>query len=257
MSVGDVMLGQSIGSRIVSNGAGVPWRGVAGYLDRADLVLANLECPISSRGTPWPKKFIFRAPPAGADSLGGGQNAAAAHAPKIVVRNGLRIGLLGYALYFAPRTKSQWVAGPGQPGIAAATPEIVSAEVAALKRQVNVVVVTFHGGRTNGTGPTRQVRALTRAAVAAGAALVIGHHPHVLQGYSRVGSSLVAYSLGNFVFDEFTGRQNDSAILNVTLTASGVQSFSWIPIVIERGFPRPAVGAEIDRIMARLRPIAP
>jgi len=295
MAVGDVMLAQSIGRRIVRQGPQAPWRKVLGYLDQADLLIANLECPISSRGTRWPKKYTFRAPPAAADSLvaggidivnlannhtldygvtafgdtlaaldargighvGGGQDETAAHAPLIVERNGLRLGFLGYALYFAPGTMREWTAGPGTPGVAAARPEIVSREVAALRSQVDIVVVTFHGGRTNSSGPDRKVRDLTRAAIAAGATLILGHHPHVLQGYSRQGSTLVAYSLGNFVFDYFTGRQNDSAILDVTISASGVESFSWIPIVIERGFPRPAQGVEIDRIMARLRPIQP
>jgi len=295
MAVGDVMLGGSIGRRIVRQGPGAPWRKVWSYLDQADLLIANLECPISSRGTPWPKKYIFRAPPAAADSLvaggidivnlannhtldygvtafrdtlaaldargvrhvGGGQNEAAAHAPLIVERNGLRIGFLGYALYFAPGTRRQWAAGLGTPGLAVGTPEIVSREVAALRTQVDVVVVAFHGGTALSSGPSRKVRALTRAAIAAGAALVVGHHPHVLQGYSREGSTLVAYSLGNFVFDAFTGLPNDSAILDVTLSAGGVQSFSWIPIVIEGGFPRPAQGVEIARIMARLRPVQP
>lgn len=295
MAVGDIMLGQSIGSRIVLYGAGAPWRGVAGYLNHADLVLANLESPISNRGTPWPKKYIFRAPPAGADSLvaggidvvnlannhtldygatafgdtlaalaahgvghiGGGRDEAAAHAPLVVERNGLRIGFLGYALYFAPGTKGQWAASAGQPGVAVGTPEIVSREVAALRRQVDVVIVAFHGGRALSPGPTRRVREFARAAIAAGAALVVGHHPHVLQGYSRGNSTLVAYSLGNFVFDEFTGLPNDSAILNVTLSADGVQSFAWIPIVIEGGFPRPARSVEIARILGHLRPVLP
>lgn len=296
MVVGDVVLAQSIGRRIVKNGPGAPWRKVSGYLGQAELLMVNLECPISARGTSWPgKKYTFRAPPASADALvaagidvanlannhtldygptafgdtlaaldargvghiGGGLDEAAAHAPLILERNGLRIGFLGYALYFAPGTRSQWTAGPDRPGVAAGTPEIVSREVAALRLQVDVVVVTFHGGRTNSAGPDRTVREFTRAATAAGASLVVGHHPHVLQGYSRVGSTLVAYSLGNFVFAYFSGVQNDSAILDVTLSTAGVDSFSWIPVVIESGFPRPARGAEIDRIMARLKPIQP
>ncbi|MEP7361486.1 MAG: CapA family protein [Chloroflexota bacterium] len=296
MAVGDVVLGQSIGRRIIKNGAGTPWTKVATYLDQADVLIANLECPISSHGTSWTgKKYTLRAPPGaakalvaggvdivnlannhtldygttafsdtlatldalGVDHIGGGLNEAAAHAPVIVERNGLRIGFLGYAMYFAPGTKAAWVAGAGKSGLAPASPDLVSHEVAALKPQVDVVVVTFHGGRTNSSGPDSQVRAFTRAAIAAGAALVIGHHPHVLQGYTSQGSTLVAYSLGNFVFDYFSGVQNDSAILDVTLTAAGVQSFSWIPIVIEHGFPRPAQGAEIARIMARLHPVQP
>ncbi|MEP7379060.1 MAG: CapA family protein [Chloroflexota bacterium] len=294
MAVGDVVLGQSIGRRIIKNGAGTPWTRVATYLDQADVLIANLECPISSRGTPWPgKKYTLRAPPGAAKALvaggvdivnlannhtldygttafsdtlatldalgvshiGGGLNEAAAHAPVIVERNGLRIGFLGYALYFAPGTKAAWVAGAAKPGLAPGSPELVSHEVAALKPQVDVVVVSFHGGTTNSSGPDSQVRAFTRAATAAGAALVIGHHPHVLQGYSRQGNTLVAYSLGNFVFAYFDGVQNDSAILDVTLSAAGVESFNWIPVVIERAFPRPAQGSEIGRIMARLKPI--
>jgi poly-gamma-glutamate synthesis protein (capsule biosynthesis protein) len=258
--------------------------------------MINLECPISARGTPWlGKKYTLRAPPAAAPALvaggidivnlannhtldygatafsdtlgtldalgvghiGGGQDEASAHAPVIVELNGLRVGFLGYALYFAPGTRGPWVAAPGKPGIAAGTPEIVSREVAELRPQVDVVVVTFHGGRTNSSGPDAKVRAFTRAATAAGAALVIGHHPHVLQGYSRVGNTLVAYSLGNFVFAYFDGVQNDSAILDVTLSANGVESFNWIPVVIEGAFPRPARGGEIGRIMNRLKPIQP
>jgi hypothetical protein len=54
------------------------------------------------------------------------------------------------------------------------------------------------------------------------------------------------------VFSRFHDASNDSAILDVTLTAEGVATLSWIPVVIERGLPRPAVGAEIQRVMSRL-----
>jgi poly-gamma-glutamate capsule biosynthesis protein CapA/YwtB (metallophosphatase superfamily) len=78
----------------------------------------------------------------------------------------------------------------------------------------------------------------------------------VLQGYRRGSKTLVAYSMGNFAFDYFTRPgTNDTAILDVTLSANGVESFGWIPVVIQNGFPRPARGAEIERIRARLRPI--
>src|SRR5688572_29729930 len=148
MVVGDVVLAQSIGLRIIRNGPDAPWRNVSGFLDQADLFMINLECPISARGTPWPgKKYTLRARPPSADALvaagvdvanlannhtldygpiafgdtlaaldtrgvghiGGGLDEAAAHAPLIIERNGLRIGFLGYALYFAPGTRSQWV----------------------------------------------------------------------------------------------------------------------------------------------------
>ena len=296
MAVGDVMLGQSIGRRIVRYGPLAPWRRVVGYFEQADLVVANLECTISTRGTPWPKDFTFRAPPAAAASLaaagigvvslannhaldygatafadtlklldqngvrhvGGGGDLAAAHAPVVVERNGLRLSILGYVLNFAPEAgfhMRQWAAGPDTPGLAIGTPEVVAREVAAARADADVVIVIVHGGREYSSGPNLKMRAFAHAAVSAGAALVVGHHPHVLQGYGRGPGTLIAYSMGNFVFDYFTGRPNDSAILDVILTANGVESVHWIPIVIIRGFPRPATGDAIERITARLRPI--
>jgi hypothetical protein len=80
----------------------------------------------------------------------------------------------------------------------------------------------------------------------------------VLQGYSKGNHTLVAYSLGNFVFDGFSGAANDSVILDVTLSAAGVESFRWIPVVVtSRGRPRLAVGDEISRILGRLPDLSP
>ena len=294
MAVGDVMLGQSIGRRIVRNGPEAPWRRVQDYFDEADLVIANLECTISRRGTPWPKDFTFRAPPAAARSLatagidvvslannhaldygvtafedtlalldqhgvghvGGGRDVSDAHAPVIIERNGLRVAILGYVLSFAPEGgfhMRRWAAGPATPGLAIGKPDVVAREVAAARLSADVVVVIVHGGREYSSGPNRKMRDFAHAAVDAGAAVVVGHHPHALQGYERGQDTLIAYSVGNFVFDYFTGRPNDTAILDVTLTADGVRSVDWIPAVIERGFPRPAVGAEIQRVLGRLR----
>lgn len=296
MAVGDLMLAGGIGRRIVRDGPGAPWLDVAAYFGSADLVVGNLECTISVRGTPWPKRNRFRAPLAAADSLatagidlvglannhsldygaiafgdtlqllgeraiehvGGGRDLAHARAPAIVERNGLRLAFLGYILPNAgpqPWYPGQWNATKSRPGLAVGTPDTVAADVSAVRTSVDVVVVLFHGGFERRTGQSNQVLDFTNAAVRAGAALVLGSHPNVLQGYHSEGGSLVAYGLGRFVSDRRTGASIDSAILDVTLSAAGVDSFTWIPIVIEGGFPRPARGAEIDRIMARLKPI--
>src|SRR5688572_9255644 len=136
MAVGDVMLAQSIGRRIVRNGPLAPWTRVKSYFDQADLVVANLECTISTRGTKWPKTFTFRAPPRAADSLvaagidvvslannhamdygkvafvdtldylddrgvrraGGGMNLEEARAPLIGESNGVRIAFPRYVM---------------------------------------------------------------------------------------------------------------------------------------------------------------
>src|SRR3954453_20165543 len=69
MAVGDVMLAQTIGRRVRKKGPLAPCAKVNFYFDEADLVVANLECTISERGTKWNKTFTFRAPLAAANSL--------------------------------------------------------------------------------------------------------------------------------------------------------------------------------------------
>ena len=68
------------------------------------------------------------------------------------------------------------------------------------------------------------------------------------------GSTLVAWSLGNFLFDGFgtVPGARDSAILDVTLTRDGVQHVQWHPVILRGGFPRPAHGADAARILKRL-----
>ncbi len=297
MAVGDVSLGWQVGRKITRRGPQAPWTGAHSYFDQADLVVANLECTISTRGSPWPSKVIhLRAPVAAADSLvaggidfvsvannhaldfgqdgfadtlrllderqigyfGGGTDYASAHAPRIAEQNGLRIAFLAYVLPFSSKTTfstREWAAGAHTPGLAIAVAADIRRDVASAKLDSDLVVVVLHSGTEYRSRPITAQRVLAQAAVDAGATLVIESGPHVLQGYHQVDGTLIAYSLGNFVFARFDGVSNDTAILDVTLTPHGVSSFSWIPMVIEGGVPRPAVGSEIDRVMSRLRPI--
>jgi len=186
---------------------------------------------------------------------GGGRNEAAAHAPLIVEENRLRIAFLGYVMPFSSRTTfntREWAAGPSRPGVAIGTPDAVRRDVSLARESADVVIVMVHGGLEYRAKPNAGQRAFAEAAIEAGAALVLGHHPHVLQGYARHEGTLVAFSLGNFMFARFTGASNDSAILDVMLTPAGVTSLAWIPVVLEGGIPRPAVGPEIQRILSRL-----
>jgi poly-gamma-glutamate synthesis protein (capsule biosynthesis protein) len=89
--------------------------------------------------------------------------------------------------------------------------------------------------------------------LAAGAALVVGHHPHILQGIERTGSGLVAYSLGNFVFTTGSNPLTaETGILEVTVTRAGVQEARFVPMVIREGQPHPADRGARRRILARL-----
>ncbi|MCZ7574741.1 MAG: CapA family protein [Ardenticatenaceae bacterium] len=278
MAVGDVMLARSIGARIQRQGPEVPFAAVAPTLNQADLTVANLECSISDRGQPQPKAYTFRAPPAAAESLalagidvvslannhamdygsealadtlqlldqrgvaavGAGANAAAAHAPVVVERHGLKIAFLAFVdvpVEGGGFDTRRWVATATEPGVAWADVASIAADVAAARAEADVVVVLLHFGFEGRSEPGPAQRDQAHAAIDAGASLVLGAHPHVLQPVEAYHGGVIVYSLGNFVFDGFQGVANTSTIFVATLTREGVQDFSFIPVKVNTGLP--------------------
>jgi poly-gamma-glutamate synthesis protein (capsule biosynthesis protein) len=193
----------------------------------------------------------------GVAHAGAGTDRRSAREPAIVTRNGLRIAFLSYvdAELASPEWASlDWEATEARAGLAYGRPDEVAADVEAAGSRADVVIVMLHAGRELRRQPTRSQRRLALAATEAGAALVIGAHPHRLQAAAWKGDGYVAWSLGNFVFDRFGGTWNDTAILDVTLTAEGVSAVRWRPAVIEDGFPRKATRSEARRIREQLEP---
>ncbi len=295
MVVGDMMLARDIGTRIANEGVDAPFRRVQAIFDRADLLIGNLECVVSTRGTRQQKLYTFRARPksvgaltsagfdivglannhaldygrvalgdtmsnlrkAGIRYMGAGDDLSQARAPVILVRNGLRIAFLDRADAKLNSTEwpgLDWEATGHRRGLAYARPAELRADVRAARRHADVVVVMLHSGREYAKGPTKAQRRVVKAAIAGGAALVVSAHPHVLQVSTRTSSTMIAWSLGNFLFDGFdtVPGARDSAILDVTLTKHGVQAVRWHPVILRGGFPRPAHGADAARILRRL-----
>lgn len=176
----------------------------------------------------------------GIADLGAGANSKEAHAPVIIERNGLRLAFLGYADVpdeYGGFDAHSWIATDTQPGIAWADPEQIKTEVAAAKLLADVVVVMFHFGLENSTVISTNQRAESYAAIDAGAALVIGSHSHILQTIEKYHGGLIAFSLGNFVFDDYKGISNATIILQVVLTRQGFQSYDYVPVLIQNGLP--------------------
>ena len=300
-AVGDIMLGRTVGDQVLAHGPKVVFAGVQSVLDSADLLAGNLECTITDRSQPEHKSFTLKAPPQAAQALslagfdvlslannhamdygyaglldtqgslgqygiatvGAGLDAAAAHTPLIITRNGLKIAFLAYADVlpensgFDART---WIATPSQPGIAWANPDQIKSDVTAAKLQADVVVVLLHAGIEitdviNSLNDAQ--RSAAHAAIDAGAALVIGSHPHVLQQIDRYHGGLIAYSLGNFVFDQYAGIADATIILRVVLDRSGVKSYDYVPVLIENGLPRLTTDAQVPAIGTLVAPLNP
>ncbi|HWN20716.1 MAG TPA: CapA family protein [Gaiellaceae bacterium] len=271
---GDVNLGAGVGEAIAAGGPDVPWTAVAPVLRAADLALVNLECAVSDRGTPvLGKQYVFRGAPralaglaragidivsvannhsldygtdafldtlaharrAGLRPVGGGAELSAARRPVIVLRGGLRIAVLAYS----DVRPLGFDAAEGKPGAARADTAWIAEDVARARRRADTVVAYFHWGTELATTPDARQRSFAEAALGAGASVVLGAHPHVLQPLERRGRRLVAWSLGNFVFDAFSPGTTASGILLVGLGADGVRSAELLPARIEGFRPRP------------------
>jgi Bacterial capsule synthesis protein PGA_cap len=103
--------------------------------------------------------------------------------------------------------------------------------------------VTFlHWGieTTHCASPGQQT--LAQALLAAGADIVVGSHAHRVFGAGRVGTSLVAYGLGNFVYWREDGESGRTGVLMVQVTGRHVDAYSWIPARITHGIPVPQTG---------------
>ena len=158
---------------------------------------------------------------------------------------------------FDPQT---WTATATSPGVAWADPEQIKADVQAARQQADVVIVLLHGGIEitdviNSISANQRLEAHT--AIDAGAALVIGSHPHVLEQIERYHGGLIAYSLGNFVFDQYAGIANATIILRVVLNRAGMQSYDYIPVLIENGLPHVITAKDAPAIGTLVAPPKP
>jgi len=151
-------------------------------------------------------------------------NETGAWAPEIITVKGIRIALIGCTTIFVPG--GDVAATPGEityvasdtqkkGGAAHCEKTRLATAVSAAKARADLVIVMIHGGTEyDRTLPENPV-SLSEVARKAGASLVINHHPHVVSGFSWDGNSLVARSLGNFIFDQTIWPALESYILTV------------------------------------------
>ncbi|MDT8382343.1 MAG: CapA family protein [Brevefilum sp.] len=278
MAVGDIMLGRTIADLILNEGYQAPFAFTADTLSSADVTIGNLECPISNRGEAAKKYYVFRAPLDAAKSLsfagfdilslgnnhildygqqglidtitalesenilvvGAGLDASQAYAPQFFELNGLKLAFLSYV--DVPTTDFDyfnWEAGVERTGIAWAHADRVREGVQFAKEEADIVIVLLHNGYEFWQKVSDRQQEIAKLAIDSGASLVIGSHPHVLQRIEGYKDGLIAYSMGNFVFDNFLFPPNFSAILSVELSPEGVESYELIQVVVQlNGVPQ-------------------
>jgi len=276
VAVGDIMLSRFVGRKIKRlNDYHHPFHRVRDILKAADLVFGNLECPITPGREIVSKEMIFRADPevvealkaanfsvlslannhtlnfghkgladtcryleqAGIHFVGAGRNEEEANRTVFLEKNGITLAFLAYNAI--DTTPPALAARGAKPGTSLLDLGKMAAAVQAARARADIVVVSVHHGAEYSLEPARCQREFCRAAIDAGAHLVIGHHPHVMQPLEVYGRGLILYSLGNFVFDQPFPHTRDSVMVRVHLRKTGVAKAEFIPYVIE-GFTQPA-----------------
>ncbi len=187
----------------------------------------------------------------GIATVGAGANEAAAHEPYIQEIHGLTLAFLAYVhvpVEVRGFDTQTWTAAADRPGITWADPERIKIDVATALNWADLVVVLLHSGYENVPEPSPPQVAAARAAIDAGASLVIGHHTHVLQGVEFYNEGVIIYGLGNFAFED--GGPPESAVLNVWLDEDGVRGMEFVPVIIKiDGHPQLAGENETTTIL--------
>ena len=248
---GDVLLDRGVKPVIEKNSVKDLFRGVSHHFLNADFVVINLECPITDTATPVNKKYIFRADSKCADGLkqAGVTHCALANnhtmdqgrqglqstvhhlesvgiatmgygltlkeriAPTLIHKNGINVALFNSC----PMRVENWQNIENTPDINQADCSTIAKEIRNFKDQHAdyYVVAILHWGTEFISTPSLTQRYSAAELVSAGADLIIGHHPHVVQKMEYINGKPVFYSLGNFVFDQKTpdSRKAQMAVL--------------------------------------------
>jgi hypothetical protein len=119
-------------------------------------------------------------------------------------------------------------------------------------RACDLIVVQLHGGYQFFEFKSSWLERVAHDAVDAGADLVVGHHPHVLQGFEWYREKLIAYSLGNFLFDQNFLVTFASTVLRVVYEEASILEARVLPVVLDRYRPVPLGGREALRVIRAL-----
>lgn len=163
--------------------------------------------------------------------------------PVILQSAGLKIGFIGYAFeadrYYKKRL-------PYAFGIK----ELIEEDIKKLRPLVDILIISNHWGVEVMDRPSVSTIRMARQMVDMGADIVIGHHPHVLQGIEYYKEKIIAYSLGNFIFDMgWNDRYRESVIFKVNFDSEGKMTYEIVPVMIKMdGQPIPVYGKEADKI---------
>lgn len=263
-------------------------------MNEADIFMLNNEFTFTSRGEPLPdKSYTFRADPenvkylfdmgadivslannhtfdwgeislldtldtldaAGMPRVGAGRSLKEASAPVYFDAGGMRIGFLAATQIERMSNPPTRGATEENPGVfRCLDPTALYEAVREAKKNCDYLVVFVHWGTEKTEQPDWAQLEQGPGLAEAGADLIIGAHPHVLQGLESVNGVPVVYSLGNFWFNSYT---QDTCVVKVTLNSDGLKSFQFLPALQKGCVTALTEGEEKQRVLRYVQSLSP
>lgn len=269
---GDVMMDSFIGDYIQRQGVDYPWTDVQAIMQEADYSVVNLETSVSTGGTTKKKKgYGFRSHPDTVEGLanaginvvslannhvmdfgkealyetlevleqytihyvGAGKNGAEAEELKVIKKKGVTVGFLNFTSII-PWEK--WTAAEHEPGAAGFRMnqyDHLLEHVELAKKKVDILVLLLHWGQEYAVNPSEKQIQLAHEAIDFGADIIVGHHPHVLQGVEFYHEKPIFYSIGNFVFLKNNEDCGKTGIFQVTWEGDSAAKVQFYPVHIQ------------------------
>lgn len=291
--VGDVIFASTVETVLKQKGYDYPYGDVLPNLQQPDVTVANLETPVTERGSEQKKEYTYRSSPlalpafkeagfdvvnlannhimdygtdglldtlshldkAGIKRTGAGKDLDDAYKPAIVERKGLKIAFLGFSRVVPDNS---WKAGKDKPGTTQTYDYTLPVEtITKAKAEADIVVVMAHWGVERHESPESYQRTLAKRYIDAGADLIVGTHPHVLQGFEMYKGKWIAYSLGNFLFTTNLRADTwETVILEAACSKDKGCSLSAVPVWNKFAKPTPMGDADGKKLFERLTRIS-
>ncbi len=291
VAVGDISYSRGV-ERTVKEQKDInyPFLKIQDYLNSANLVFGNLETPITQGAEIPDFEMIFRSNPgteqalkqagfsvlslannhtpnfgekglkdtfnylaeAGIKYVGAGNNEQEANQPVYIEKSEIKFAFLAYNdIDIVP---ASYEASDNCAGTAFMRIDKMRGVVKEAKQKADFVIVSMHAGIEYTDKPNDSQVNFAHAAIDAGADLIIGHHPHVVQALEKYKGKYIFYSLGNFVFDQPQSQETKEGLaIKVYFTKDGINKISFLPVVMENlAQPKMADNSAAEKILKRL-----
>ena len=285
--MGDILPDRGVKAVIRKYGVEYLFQNAPAIFGQTDLICANLEAAITARREKLVKTFRFNSPlnigeflgknqiravnlannhaidygaaglkdtvenlqRYGITPFGYGQNNQSGVNTQFIQIKGLRIALIGAVCF----PLEGYVYLPNRFDVLRWDEEIIGNALRKAALKSDLMAVSLHWGVEFSHYPTPSQARIAHFCIDHGADIVVGHHPHVLQGIETYKGKPVFYSLGNFIFDQHYEAATESLFVKVRIKDGKIMDPELIPVYIRDCIPERARNSKAKEILAKVK----